>query len=80
MLEALELQQHAGQLEEQLRALKVGHPHGWWGGTKWQWGTPPPLPCPHQDCPRRKSVVLRFSLQGLKVYGADGEVGAGCRV
>ncbi|NXG71141.1 SH2D5 protein, partial [Baryphthengus martii] len=26
-----------------------------------------------QDCPRRRSVVLRFSLQGLKVYGADGE-------
>ncbi|XP_052547702.1 SH2 domain-containing protein 5 [Tympanuchus pallidicinctus] len=47
MLEELELQQHAGQLEEQLRAL--------------------------QDCPRRKPVVLRFSLQGLKVYGADGE-------
>ncbi|XP_062363726.1 SH2 domain-containing protein 5 [Cinclus cinclus] len=43
----LDLQQRAGQLEEQLRALK--------------------------DCPRRRSVVLRFSLQGLKVYGADGE-------
>ncbi|NWY00472.1 SH2D5 protein, partial [Nothoprocta ornata] len=26
-----------------------------------------------QDCPRRRSVVLKFSLQGLKVYGADGE-------
>ncbi|XP_039421687.1 SH2 domain-containing protein 5 isoform X1 [Corvus cornix cornix] len=26
-----------------------------------------------KDCPRRRSVVLRFSLQGLKVYGADGE-------
>lgn len=25
-------------------------------------------------------MVLRFSLQGLKVYGADGEVGAGCWV
>uniref|UniRef100_A0A8C9FGQ3 SH2 domain containing 5 n=1 Tax=Pavo cristatus TaxID=9049 RepID=A0A8C9FGQ3_PAVCR len=47
MVEELELQQHAGQLEEQLRALK--------------------------DCPRRRSVVLRFSLQGLKVYGIDGE-------
>ncbi|KAM6108773.1 SH2 domain-containing protein 5 [Pterocles gutturalis] len=47
MVEDLDLQQHAGRLEEQLRALK--------------------------DCPRRRSVVLRFSLQGLKVYGADGE-------
>ncbi|XP_009994070.1 PREDICTED: SH2 domain-containing protein 5 [Chaetura pelagica] len=28
-----------------------------------------------KDCPRRRSVVLRFSLQGLKVYDADGEVG-----
>ncbi|XP_071431769.1 SH2 domain-containing protein 5 isoform X2 [Pithys albifrons albifrons] len=26
-----------------------------------------------KDCPRRRSVVLKFSLQGLKVYGADGE-------
>ncbi|XP_040389713.1 kinesin-like protein KIF17 isoform X2 [Cygnus olor] len=26
-----------------------------------------------KDCPRKRSVVLRFSLQGLKVYGADGE-------
>ncbi|NXV51600.1 SH2D5 protein, partial [Uria aalge] len=48
-VEDLDLQQQAGRLEEQLRALK--------------------------DCPRRRSVVLRFSLQGLKVYGADGEVG-----
>ncbi|NXW88097.1 SH2D5 protein, partial [Alopecoenas beccarii] len=46
-VENLDLQQQAGRLEEQLRALK--------------------------DCPRRRSVVLRFSLQGLKVYGADGE-------
>ncbi|XP_063209976.1 SH2 domain-containing protein 5 isoform X3 [Chroicocephalus ridibundus] len=46
-VEDLDLQQQAGRLEEQLRALK--------------------------DCPRRRSVVLRFSLQGLKVYGADGE-------
>ncbi|NXE14831.1 SH2D5 protein, partial [Lophotis ruficrista] len=47
VLEDLDLQQHAGRLEEQLRVLK--------------------------DCPRRRPVVLRFSLQGLKVYGADGE-------
>ncbi|NXM40510.1 SH2D5 protein, partial [Gymnorhina tibicen] len=47
MVEELDLQQQAGRLEEQLRALK--------------------------DCPRRRSVVLRFSLQGLKVYAADGE-------
>ncbi|NXL86649.1 SH2D5 protein, partial [Alectura lathami] len=47
VVEDLDLQQHVGHLEEQLRALK--------------------------DCPRRRSVVLRFSLQGLKVYGADGE-------
>ncbi|NWH28752.1 SH2D5 protein, partial [Grus americana] len=47
VVEDLDLQQQAGRLEEQLRALK--------------------------DCPRRRSVVLRFSLQGLKVYGADGE-------
>ncbi|NXT16631.1 SH2D5 protein, partial [Prunella fulvescens] len=46
-VEELDLQQRAGRVEEQLRALK--------------------------DCPRRRSVVLRFSLQGLKVYGADGE-------
>ncbi|KAM6045933.1 SH2 domain-containing protein 5 isoform 4-T4 [Theristicus caerulescens] len=46
-VEDLDLQQQAGRLEEQLRALK--------------------------DCPRRRPVVLRFSLQGLKVYGADGE-------
>ncbi|NXJ99012.1 SH2D5 protein, partial [Corythaixoides concolor] len=26
-----------------------------------------------KDCPRRRPVVLRFSLQGLKVYSADGE-------
>uniref|UniRef100_H0YV51 SH2 domain containing 5 n=1 Tax=Taeniopygia guttata TaxID=59729 RepID=H0YV51_TAEGU len=26
-----------------------------------------------KDCPRRRSVVLRFSLQGLKVYDTDGE-------
>ncbi|OWK53267.1 SH2 domain-containing protein 5 [Lonchura striata] len=26
-----------------------------------------------KDCPRRRLVVLRFSLQGLKVYDADGE-------
>ncbi|KFO78693.1 SH2 domain-containing protein 5, partial [Cuculus canorus] len=49
VVEDLDLQQQAGWLEEQLRALK--------------------------DCPRRRSVMLRFSLQGLKVYGADGEVG-----
>ncbi|XP_068018900.1 SH2 domain-containing protein 5 [Melanerpes formicivorus] len=47
VVENLDLQQQAGRLEEQLRALK--------------------------DCPRRRLVVLRFSLQGLKVYGADGE-------
>uniref|UniRef100_A0A8B9GRP9 SH2 domain containing 5 n=1 Tax=Amazona collaria TaxID=241587 RepID=A0A8B9GRP9_9PSIT len=35
----------------------------------------PPQCCvsPGQDCPRRRLVVLRFSLQGLKVYSADGE-------
>ncbi|NXV04562.1 SH2D5 protein, partial [Cettia cetti] len=26
-----------------------------------------------KDCPRRRPVVLRFSLQGLKVLDADGE-------
>ncbi|NWJ09848.1 SH2D5 protein, partial [Crypturellus undulatus] len=26
-----------------------------------------------QDCPRRRAVVLKFSLQGLKVYSGDGE-------
>ncbi|NWI86935.1 SH2D5 protein, partial [Pitta sordida] len=40
VVEDLDLQQHVGRLEEQLRALK--------------------------DCPRRRLVVLRFSLQGLK--------------
>ncbi|XP_030363785.1 SH2 domain-containing protein 5 isoform X2 [Strigops habroptila] len=47
VVEDLDLQQRAGRLEEQLRALK--------------------------DCPRRRLVVLRFSLQGVKVYSADGE-------
>uniref|UniRef100_A0A8C3UW28 SH2 domain containing 5 n=1 Tax=Catharus ustulatus TaxID=91951 RepID=A0A8C3UW28_CATUS len=40
------------------------------------WGQRPDPQChisPGQDCPRRRSVLLRFSLQGLKVYGADGE-------
>uniref|UniRef100_A0A8C0U7B6 SH2 domain containing 5 n=1 Tax=Cyanistes caeruleus TaxID=156563 RepID=A0A8C0U7B6_CYACU len=48
IVQELDLQQRAGQLEEQLWTLK--------------------------DCPRRRPVVLRFSLQGLKVYSADGEV------
>ncbi|XP_019367545.1 PREDICTED: SH2 domain-containing protein 5 [Gavialis gangeticus] len=26
-----------------------------------------------KDCPRRRSVVVKFSLQGLKIYSADGE-------
>uniref|UniRef100_A0A8B9VWY1 SH2 domain containing 5 n=1 Tax=Anas zonorhyncha TaxID=75864 RepID=A0A8B9VWY1_9AVES len=50
-----------------------GHPRVW-GDPRWHGGdltAAPPLS--HQDCPRRRSVVLRFSLQGLKVYGADGE-------
>uniref|UniRef100_A0A8C0U7T2 SH2 domain containing 5 n=1 Tax=Cyanistes caeruleus TaxID=156563 RepID=A0A8C0U7T2_CYACU len=47
IVQELDLQQRAGQLEEQLWTLK--------------------------DCPRRRPVVLRFSLQGLKVYSADGE-------
>ncbi|XP_062486155.1 SH2 domain-containing protein 5 [Pezoporus occidentalis] len=47
VVEDLDLEQRAGQLEEQLQALK--------------------------DCPRRRLVVLRFSLQGVKVYSADGE-------
>lgn len=49
------------------------------GGHTWvaKPGPPQPQRCisPGQDCPRRRSVVLRFSLQGLKVYGTDGEVG-----
>lgn len=85
-VEELDLQQRAGRLEEQLRALKVGiypcSPRWETQGTPNNRGThrghspDPPVPhLPRQDCPRRRSVVLRFSLQGLKVYGADGEVG-----
>lgn len=29
-----------------------------------------------QDCPRRRAVILKFSLQGLKIYSGEGEVGA----
>uniref|UniRef100_A0A5F8G7I2 SH2 domain containing 5 n=1 Tax=Monodelphis domestica TaxID=13616 RepID=A0A5F8G7I2_MONDO len=29
-----------------------------------------------KDCPRRRAVILKFSLQGLKIYSAEGEVGA----
>lgn len=83
MVEELELQQREGRLEEQLRALKVGIYHccpRWeTQGTPNNRGARPSPPSyqlsPGQDCPRRRSVVLRFSLQGLKVYGADGEVG-----
>lgn len=86
MVEELDLQQQAGWLEEQLQALKVGiyHCSPCWEtqGTPNNWGTyrghSPDPQChisPGQDCPRRRSVVLRFSLQGLKVLGADGEVG-----
>lgn len=31
---------------------------------------------PTQDCPRRRAVILKFSLQGLKIYSGEGEVGA----
>lgn len=31
---------------------------------------------PSQDCPRRRAVILKFSLQGLKIYSGEGEVGA----
>lgn len=35
---------------------------------------------PTQDCPRRRAVILKFSLQGLKIYSGEGEVGTpGCR-
>ncbi|XP_028920199.1 SH2 domain-containing protein 5 [Ornithorhynchus anatinus] len=27
-----------------------------------------------KDCPRRRAVLLKFSLQGLKIYSAEGEV------
>lgn len=30
---------------------------------------------PPQDCPRRRAVILKFSLQGLKIYSGEGEVG-----
>ncbi|KAK1340409.1 hypothetical protein QTO34_018978 [Cnephaeus nilssonii] len=29
-----------------------------------------------KDCPRRRAVILKFSLQGLKIYSGEGEVGA----
>lgn len=28
-----------------------------------------------QDCSRRRAVILKFSLQGLKIYSGEGEVG-----
>ncbi|XP_059936497.1 SH2 domain-containing protein 5 isoform X3 [Mesoplodon densirostris] len=28
-----------------------------------------------KDCPRRRAVILKFSLQGLKIYSGEGEVG-----
>ncbi|KAI1231346.1 SH2 domain-containing protein 5, partial [Lamprotornis superbus] len=84
VVEELDLQQRAGWLEEQLRVLKVGvyHCSSCWEtqGTPNNRGTQrghSPDPqfhiSPGQDCPRRRSVVLRFSLQGLKVYDVDGE-------
>nr|XP_012624183.1 SH2 domain-containing protein 5-like isoform X2 [Microcebus murinus] len=27
-----------------------------------------------KDCPRRRAVILKFSLQGLKIYSGEGEV------
>lgn len=28
-----------------------------------------------QDCSRRRAVILKFSLQGIKIYSGEGEVG-----
>lgn len=76
----------AGQaVHQRLQLLKVsgeGPAAGRWAGWK---GTGNRLPPPRlrpsrpspptQDCPRRRSVLLRFCLQGLKMLGRDGEVG-----
>ncbi|XP_040143983.2 SH2 domain-containing protein 5 isoform X5 [Ictidomys tridecemlineatus] len=39
-----------------------------WLVQQWLWAL--------KDCPRRRAVILKFSLQGLKVYSGEGEVGA----
>ena len=55
------------------------------GGQRPGWACPGSDDDPHhlsptQDCPRRRAVILKFSLQGLKIYSGEGEVGApGCR-
>jgi len=46
MVEDLDLQQQAGRLEEQLRALKVGHPPPGSGGTPNSGGDPQLQPRP----------------------------------
>ncbi|NXG81497.1 SH2D5 protein, partial [Stercorarius parasiticus] len=66
VVEDLDLQQQAGRLEEQLRALKVGHlllgngegPQIMGGYPRvGQSGPPQRRIPPGQDCPRRRSVV-----------------------
>uniref|UniRef100_A0A8B9PVY0 SH2 domain containing 5 n=1 Tax=Apteryx owenii TaxID=8824 RepID=A0A8B9PVY0_APTOW len=59
------------------RGLGAARPRIGWGGG----GSPPgdaaagATSCAglSPDCPRRRAVVLKFSLQGLKIYGGDGE-------
>lgn len=45
-------------------------------GRAWEIMLVPHALSPTQDCPRRRAVILKFSLQGLKIYSGEGEVGA----
>lgn len=45
-------------------------------GRAWGVMPAPPRLSPTQECPRRRAVILKFSLQGLKMYSGEGEVGA----
>lgn len=72
MVEELELQQHVGQLEEQLRALKVGHPHclqipmaggGMPNGSR---GTPQPSPLSRPGLPQEEVCGAQVQLAGTE--------------
>lgn len=55
-------------------------PSWWWlvlrQGRAWKVMPAPNQLSPTQDYPRRRAVILKFSLQGLKIYSGEGEVGA----
>lgn len=83
MLEEMELQQHAGQLEEQLRALQVGHPHcpqiptaG--GGTPDGSGGPHHHPVSLPGLPQEEACGAQVQLAGTE--GLRSRRGGGCWV